>query len=404
MNTNGTNSSYPSLCSLQSHCSGNCNQQSAQNNCGSTKGNGCLYGECTKCHLSNSSVIVDGYIDAAEDLLNAETEGKSIVAVRLNVANMLHYNNANEEIWEAVTHLFFGCLTVKSIGSEVCLDEHKDKILKSASTYIPQINRLLRRYPHIKLVLTFAYPGIVGKQITEALTNDQSNFFKSMTEIVDFLGADAVELDISMMNAFPPNSTQLVLAICQSTIRGKVFLNIGTNFDMNNSYNIGNIKAFSLLCGYIIVNSFGLFDYGYTSTATRGALKFLKPTSECSVMQSKRFLESVLKHVAASKVIFAIDTAGVVFETEDNAMVKSVYEIAWKDIDYNNKLSKAMGVDLNLQSEHFYTSYDTVDDRKSKILLINSKKLKGVLCGDLYFDVDPMSPNSLLSIALNNME
>ena len=290
--------------------------------------------------------------------------------------------------WSKITHLFVTCLAVR-YGKVVINDIH-DNSLASASTYMNMITGLKRTYPNLRIVLVFDH--VYLSSVQKAIDINSTAFFTSLSQQVIKYSADGIELDFNILTEYNRDSSRIALVLCESGIRGKLFLTIGGNVDLNSIYNCNILNLFGALCAYVIVNSFGFFQYDHLFLK-HGKIKLMKAASECDHFDTVWAIEKVIKIVPASKVLLGLASEGVVF-TKNGKYVTNVYETSFKDIRVYER--------QNIESDiGMYISYDNLQSRLKKFTYIDQYGLKGVVCGDIWHDTPPKSADCLLNIALD---
>lgn len=305
-------------------------------------------------------------------------EGK-IVAVRFSPASLRSHIADNVGFiddtfyWLNMTHLVYDGLGYNDDGyADVCTD--KLTTLNHPLTYLPWLRKLNEIYPHLQIV--WSLPAMPYRYYNSVM---DAEIFKNLPDLCAKYNIAAVEVNLQGL-ALPPDP----LAIHQLSHLPEVWFVLPNGYDKEGLVDTALLNKFSNF--RYVLNSYG-FDM----------LPLVTSQFDMAVSAFMANYLAYTQKLDAARIMIGIATQG---QYRKNQKVKSMprYEIEKRKGEMILVRDNLCGYSFLKDAEGNSIMYDDNEVITTKLNLLNSLKLNGVVVGDLSQDTYRGSSNSVWTL------
>lgn len=310
--------------------------------------------------------------------------------------------NSSIVYWSRVTHVIFECLCVDHKGKVGIFDTGRPT--KSPVTYVAEMAKLRRTYPHIKIVLGFFTP--FRKLGAEEMFKNPKNFFDTSFFLLAKYGFHGMEFDFSNFSSYPQSSAGIAYMLCSYPFRGNCFFRLGSSLDFSLFETPMITHLFAELSGYLIVDTSGLYETSVFHT-DHGYKSQILASTQCSLNKTKDVVTNLIKYLPPYKILLGISTSAVLFKAEGIGKVavdirEVTYSSAFRTFMSTQSLENPFivpkkGKEKSIQE---IISFDTPGDRIKKLNLIKDLGLGGCVIDDLDSDFPLAHENCAANMAV----
>ncbi len=318
------------------------------------------------------------------------TEPRPIIACRISVKTLANFISESKEdivsrpCWEQMTHIVFDGLCfdqgLLKVGVPPKGADNHENVLNNPKTYTPILAKILKHWPHLKLVWTLPLLGD---------TQECSNFMEDLCYLSYKYRIDAVEGDY-----------EVLLKYLSTNIMRKFGFEFWAVLSSESPWPWH--KVFVPAISRYVIRSYGYLDKSKKLTR-HGSFDQVRVAACSAVGHSRDAIDTMINTgwVVGSKMLLDIDTSGVDYIRKK---ADPVYAEMFKLVPYSSiqnllhvkkgTLTSISNLDDNAHSyitydeggKHHYVSYDCASVLHYKLSMVERFKLGGVMVGDLAND------------------
>lgn len=323
-----------------------------------------------------------------------------VLAAYLSIPGLESILNAYSSVteyfgWALMTHLlFYGLVMDQSFTVSYA---------QRAEIWLPLLDLIRTRFKFLKVCFTLS-PLFMYGGLSNALVSD--TFWTSLAKTLKELRADGVLLNIESNTTLPPDFMQRLCKLRESV---SVWVVISNRSNVYNESFFINLEA---SVDVVIVNSFG-----FMQTFQTDGEKVLLGTCESAIADFEDIAPKDLE-LLRPKLCMGIDTCGIRFTLDSTDCVTNVSILSLNEIErlkvvgvkIENKVYKfkekfddvRKGSLLHLGTNQ-RISYDSYRVRNLKMNKVVKEKFRGVVLGDIVYDMHALHPRSLLQVAFRKL-